>query len=91
MKFKILHAFVTAKNSELIDAIIEHDGAEELQYFCWRFLVDFPQLDLSYLEEIYAEDKENTKGMLLGVYDMLIYSNHTNYKDFVCDPENYEE
>ena len=91
MKFQILHALITDKNESLMKFLCDCYGMEEHEYFIYRFITKFTQLDLKYLEEIYKDDKENVKGMIEDVYCMLTFTDHLDYKQYVCDFEEEEE
>lgn len=84
MKFKILHALITDKTGSIISQLIENHGPEDIELFIYNFIMRFPHLDLTYLEEIFKDDKDNVIGMADDLYGMLVFTDHLDYKQYIC-------
>ena len=82
MKFLILQLLITDKKGEVYNSLVSTFGILHIEYFYYNFIKSFPHLDLTWLEQIYNEDKENVLGMTKDIY-MMILGDFINYEDYL--------
>lgn len=84
MKLLILHALISDKSNKIYKELVSLFGVENMEKFYYNFIRNFPHLDLTELEELYKDDKDNVSGMIQDIY-MMIVAGHVSYNDFILD------